>query len=104
MWWQGSNLLPKRRGHPLRSASKPCVRLVTSHGSSILWSIVIDTFHFPSGMSLIMTVPMKRTFIAQIFSTAFAFRGDVVNFYLIVTAKEKFTPATFSLLSLEQSS
>ena len=35
--------LPKRRGRPLRSASKPCVRLVTSHGSSRMRSMVIDT-------------------------------------------------------------
>ena len=35
--------LPKRRGRPLRSAPKPCVRLVASHGSSRMQSVVTDT-------------------------------------------------------------
>ena len=36
-------VLPKRRGCPLRSAPKPCVRLVASHGSSRVRSVVSDT-------------------------------------------------------------
>src|SRR5260370_30455430 len=38
-----SDALPKRRGRPLRSAPKPCVRLVASHGSSRMQSVVTDT-------------------------------------------------------------
>ena len=38
-----NDALPKRRGRPLRSAPKPCVRLVASHGSSRMQSVVIDT-------------------------------------------------------------
>jgi glycine/D-amino acid oxidase-like deaminating enzyme len=59
-----ANALPKRRGRPLRSASKPCVRLVTSHGSSTLRSIVIDTLRDMFCVPLVMAVAVKRTLVA----------------------------------------
>ena len=95
-----SCVLPKRRGHPLRSASKPCVRLVTSHGSSILRSIVIDTLRGVFRMPLIMTMTVKCNLVAQFFTTAFTFWSDMVDFYSIIIPEEKFTPSAFSLLFL----
>src|SRR6266571_6250186 len=93
-------LLPKRRGRPLRSASKPCVRLVTSHGSSILRSVVIDALRFVFRMPLVVTVAVKGTFVTEFFTTAFTFRGDMVDLYVIFLPEVKFTPAAFSLLFL----
>jgi hypothetical protein len=63
------SLLPKRRGRPLRSATKPCVRLVTSHGSSILRSVVIDTLRFVVCMPLVMAVLVKGKLITEFLST-----------------------------------
>jgi len=53
-------------------------------------------------MPLVVTMAVKRTFVAQFFTTAFTFRGDMVNFDLIFISEEKSTPAAFSLLFLEQ--
>ena len=92
--------LPKRRGRPLRSASKPCVRLVTSHGSSILRSVVIDALRFVFRMPLVVTVAVKGTFVTEFFTTAFTFRGDMVDLYVIFLPEEKLTPLAFSLLFL----
>src|SRR6266567_8068576 len=71
--------LPKRRGHPLRSASKPCVRLVASHGSSSMRSVVTDTFRFVFGMPLVVAVAMKSTFVAEFFIATFTFWGEMID-------------------------
>ena len=92
--------LPKRRGHPLRSASKPCVRLVASHGSSSMRSVVTDTFRFVFGMPLVVAVAMKSTFVAEFFLATFTFWGEMIDFYLIFLPKEQFTPSAFALLFL----
>src|SRR5215469_11346122 len=94
------SMLPKRRGHPLRSASKPCVRLVASHGSSILRSIVIDTLCFVFHVPLVMAMAVERELVAEFFSTTLTLRGDMINFYLILTSEEQSTPAAFPLLFL----
>jgi hypothetical protein len=98
----GSSLLPKRRGRPLRSAPEPCMRLVVSHGSSILRSIVIETLLCVFRVPLVVTMSGKSTFVAEFFTTAFTFRGDMVNLDLITVLEEKFTPSAFSLLLLSQ--
>jgi len=43
---------------------------------------------------------VKRKLVAEFFTTAFTFRGDMVNLDLISILEEKFTPPAFSLLFL----
>jgi len=76
------------------------MRLVTSHGSSILRSIVIDTLRCVFRVPLVVTMAVKRKLVAEFFTTAFTFRGDMVNLDLISILEEKFTPPAFSLLFL----
>src|SRR5260370_23651021 len=97
-----SSLLPKRRGRPLRSAPEPCMRLVTSHGSSILRFIVIDTLRCVFRVPLVVTMAVKRKLVAEFFTTTFTFRGDMVNLDLISILEEKFTPPAFSFLFFYQ--
>jgi hypothetical protein len=49
---------------------------------------------------LVVTMAMKRKLVAKFFTTAFTFRGDMVDLYLIFIPEEKFAPAAFSLLFL----
>src|SRR5258708_30753973 len=95
-----SRWLPKRRGRPLRSASKPCVRLVASHGSSSMRSVVTGTFRFVFGMPLVVAVSMKSTLVAEFFTTTLTFWGDMIDFYLFLLPEEQSTPSAFSLLFL----
>ena len=53
-------------------------------------------------MPLIMTVPMKRTFVAEFVPSACAFGNDVIDLNVVLIFEEKFTPTTFSLLFLKQ--
>src|SRR5258708_28293462 len=94
----GSSLLPKRRGRPLRSAPEPCMRLVTSHGSSILRFIVIDTLRCVFRVPLVVTMAAKRQLVAELFTTTFTFRGDMVHPDFISIFLEQFTPPAFFLL------
>ena len=50
------------------------------------------------GMPLVVTMSMKGTLVAEFFTTAFTFRGDMVDLYVIFLPEVKFTPAAFSLL------
>jgi tRNA uridine 5-carbamoylmethylation protein Kti12 len=95
------NTLPKRRGRPLRSASKPCVRLIASHGSSSMWSVVIDTLCFVFGMPLVVTVSVKGNLVAEFFTTALTFRSDMIDLDVIFPLQEQSTPSAFSLLFLK---
>src|SRR5260221_7711002 len=88
--------LPKRRGHPLRSAPKPCMRLITSHGSSRMRSVVIDTLRHAFRMPLVVAVAVKCHFVAHFFTATLPFRGDVIYLNLIFVSKEQSTPAAFS--------
>jgi len=76
------------------------MRLVTSHGSSILRLIVIDTLRCVLRVPLVVTMAVKRKLVATFFTTTFTFRGDMVNLDLISILEEKFTPPAFSLLFL----
>ena len=53
-------------------------------------------------MPLIMTVPMKRTFVAEFVPSACAFGNDVIDLYVILIFEEESTPTAFSLLFLEE--
>lgn len=53
-------------------------------------------------MPLIMTVPMKRTFVTKFVPSACAFGNKVIDLYVIFIFEEEFTPTTFSLLFLEE--
>ena len=53
-------------------------------------------------MPLVMTMPVKCPFVTEFFTATLAFWDDMINFYLILLPKEKFTPSAFSLLFLEQ--
>ena len=95
-----TQLLPKRKGHPFRSAPKPCMRLITSHSSSRMWSVVIDTLRHAFRMPLVVAVSVKCHFVAHFFTATLTFRGDVIHLNLIFVSKEQFTPSAFSLLFL----
>src|SRR2546425_10463394 len=97
-----SRWLPKRRGRPLRSASKPCVRLVASHGSSSMRSVVTDTLRFVFGMPLVVAVAVKSTLFAEFFTPPLPCWGGMIDFYFILLPKKEFTPAAFSFLFLLQ--
>jgi len=71
-----------------------------SHGSSKMQSVVIDTLCFVFGMPLVMAVSVKGHFVAEFFSATLTFRSEMINFYVIILSKEKFTPSAFSLLFL----
>jgi len=43
---------------------------------------------------------MQRTLVAEFFTAAFTFRGDMVDLDEISILEEKFTPSAFSLLFL----
>jgi len=45
---------------------------------------------------------VKGKLVAEFFTAALAFWGDMINFDLILLPEEKFTPSAFSLLFLEQ--
>ena len=92
--------MPKRRGRPLRSAPKPCLRLVTSHGSSKMRSIVTDTLCCLFGMPLVVAVSVKSTLVTEFFSTSLTLRSDMINLYLVLIPEVEFTPSAFSLLFL----
>ncbi len=83
-WAPVRKMLPNRRGRPLRSASKPCVRLVASHGSSILWSSV------------------ESRLVAELLTATQATRDHMVDLNVIFLPKVQATPPTFSLLFLKQ--
>ncbi len=53
-------------------------------------------------MPLVVAVSVKGQLVAEFLPATFAFRGDVINFNLILVPEEKFTPSAFSLLFLEQ--
>src|SRR6266566_5208674 len=53
-------------------------------------------------MPLIMTVPMKRTFVAEFVPSACAFGNDVIDLNVVLILEEEFTPTTFPLLLLKQ--
>jgi hypothetical protein len=53
-------------------------------------------------VSLIVAMSVKRTFVAQCFSSALAFWCDMVDFNDVSILKEPFAPAAFSALFLEQ--
>ncbi len=63
--------------------------------------LVMNTYLSMVCMPLIMTVPMKRTFVAEFVPSACAFGDDVIDLYVILIFEEEFTPTTFSLLFLE---
>ena len=80
------------------------MRLVASHGSSRMRSVVSDTFRFVFGVPLVVAVSVKGQLVAQFLTAPFTFRGDMIDLDLIFLSKEEFTPAAFPLLFLEQSS
>jgi hypothetical protein len=53
-------------------------------------------------MSLIVAMSVKQTFVAQCFSSAQAFWGDMINLHDVLSLKEQSTAAAFSALLLEQ--
>ena len=53
-------------------------------------------------MPLVVTMSVKSELVAEFFTAALAFWGDMIDFDLVLLPKEKFTPAAFSLLFLEQ--
>ena len=53
-------------------------------------------------MPLIMTVPMKRTFVAEFVPSACAFGNEVIDLYVILIFEEELTPTAFPLLFLEE--
>ena len=63
-------------------------------------SVVTDTLRFVFGMPLVVAVSMQSTLVAEFFTTTLTFWGDMIDFYLILLPKEKFTPSAFSLLFL----
>ena len=53
-------------------------------------------------MPLVVAMSVKSELVAEFFTAALAFWSDMINLYLILIPKEKFTPSAFSLLFLEQ--
>jgi hypothetical protein len=53
-------------------------------------------------MPLVVTMSVKGKLVAEFFTAALTFWGDMINFDLILLPEEKFTPSAFSLLFLEQ--
>jgi len=63
-------------------------------------SVVTDTLRFVFGMPLVVAVSVKSTLVAEFFTAALTFWGDMIAFYLILLPKEQFAPSAFSLLFL----
>jgi len=51
-------------------------------------------------MPLVVTVAVKSKLVAEFFTATLTFWGDMIDFYLVLLPKEKFTPSAFSLLFL----
>jgi hypothetical protein len=74
-----------------RTGKFPFIRLLNDR---VFGRDTIDT----SGVSFIMAMSVKQTFVAEFFSSTLTLWGDVVDFKDIGVLKEQFTPPTFPLL------
>lgn len=54
------------------------------------------------GMPLIVTMPMKRKFVAQFFPCAQAFGEEVIDFYQVFISEKESTPTAGALLFLKE--
>src|SRR5262249_5048688 len=102
LFTMASWMLPKRRGRPLRSATKPCVRLIASHGSSMLRSVVIDTLRFVACMPLVVAVSVESSLVAELLTATHTTRDHMVDLNVIFRPEIQATPSAFSLLFLQQ--
>jgi hypothetical protein len=57
---------------------------------------------YTSGVSLVMAMSMKQTFIAHFFSSSLAFRSNMVNFQEIVIFEVQSTPSACPCLFLQE--
>ncbi len=53
-------------------------------------------------MPLVVAMSVQSELVAEFFTATFPFWGDMIDFDLVLIPEEKFTPAAFSLLFLEQ--
>ena len=67
-------------------------------------ALVMSTLFLLLCMALIVTMAMESEEIAQFIRSPIFSGGNMVDFYQIALLKEQFTPATLSLLFVQQSS